>query len=99
MCVGKCRPTLLVWPIPVGIILGILLIGLITIIVWRCLTYAGVSPRTHTHTHNFARIFLKIGVFGVQGVAEELKGRDEHGKYLPNISSISCQIELISAIE
>ena len=84
------------WPIPVGIILGILLIGLITIIVWRCLTYAGVSPRTHTHTHNFARIFLKIGVFGVQGVAEELKGRDEHGKYLPNIS---CQIELISAIE
>jgi hypothetical protein len=37
----ECSPQLLIWPIPVGIILGVLLIGLITIIVWRGLTYVG----------------------------------------------------------
>ncbi len=37
-----CSPELLIWPIPVGIILGIILVGIIAIVVWRCISYCGV---------------------------------------------------------
>lgn len=38
---NQCSSQVLVWPIVVGIILGIVLVGIIVVIVWRCLTYLG----------------------------------------------------------
>lgn len=40
---SDCNPQEQIWPIFVGIILGIVVVGLIAVILWRCCTYLGVS--------------------------------------------------------
>jgi len=38
---ADCNPAPLIWPIFVGIILGIVLVGILAILLWRCCTYLG----------------------------------------------------------
>lgn len=40
---SDCIPRQEIWPIFVGIILGIIVVGLLAVILWRCCTYIGVS--------------------------------------------------------
>jgi hypothetical protein len=40
---SNCIPRQEIWPIFVGIILGIIVVGLLAVILWRCCTYIGVS--------------------------------------------------------
>lgn len=37
---GSCGAGLLIWPIPVGIVLGIILVGIVAIVVWKLLSLA-----------------------------------------------------------
>ena len=39
---SNCVPRQEIWPIFVGIILGIIVVGLLAVILWRCCTYIGV---------------------------------------------------------
>ena len=38
---ADCNPAPLIWPIFVGIFLGIVVIGILAVLLWRCCTYLG----------------------------------------------------------
>ncbi|XP_064385860.1 integrin beta-1-like isoform X2 [Halichondria panicea] len=38
---ADCNPAPLIWPIFVGIILGIVVVGILAVVLWRCCTYLG----------------------------------------------------------
>ena len=38
---SECNPAPLIWPIFVGIFLGIVVIGILAVFLWRCCTYLG----------------------------------------------------------
>ena len=40
---SDCNPPQQIWPIFVGIILAIIVVGLLAVVLWRCCTYLAVS--------------------------------------------------------
>lgn len=38
---SSCNPSIIIWPIFVGIILGTIFVGILVIVLWRCFTYLG----------------------------------------------------------
>ena len=40
---NDCSSSTPVWPIIVGTIVGIIIVGLLVLVLWRCCTYLGVS--------------------------------------------------------